>query len=221
MRIEPLVLENRWVRLEPFTPELKEAVRAALNVDEAAWAIMASTAWGEHFDPWWDGAVERLEAGRDTPYAVRRLEDGRIVGTSSLLDLFPRHRRVELGSTFYHPEARGGVVNPASKRLLLQHAFDSGVVRVEIITDAVNARSQAAIAKLGAVREGVLRRHKITHTGRIRDTVMFSVTDQDWPVVRARLDERLATFGQSTARQSVGSRPSAVQRAMTPSPRSS
>lgn len=194
MKIEPRVLENRWVRLEPFAPELKEAVRAALNVDEAAWSIMVSTAYGEHFDPWWDGFIERFEAGRDTPYAVRRLEDGRIVGTSSLHDLFPQHRRVELGSTFFHPDARGGAVNPASKRLLLQHAFDSGIVRVEIITDGINARSQAAIAKLGAVREGVLRRHKITHTGRVRDTVMFAITDQDWPDVRARLDARLAEF---------------------------
>lgn len=194
MRIEPLVLENRWVRLEPFAPGLREAVRAALNVDEAAWSIMVSTAYGEHFDGWWDGFVERFEAGRDTPYAVRRLEDGRIVGTSSLHDLFPQHRRVELGSTFFHPDARGGAVNPASKRLLLQHSFDSGVVRVEIITDGINARSQAAIAKLGAVREGVLRRHKITHTGRVRDTVMFAITDQDWPDVRARLDARLAEF---------------------------
>ena len=194
MRIEPRVLENRWVRLEPFAPELKEAVRDALNVDEAAWSIMVSTAYGEHFDPWWDGFIARFEAGRDTPYAVRRLEDGRIVGTSSLHDLFPQHRRVELGSTFFHPDARGGAVNPASKRLLLQHAFDSGIVRVEIITDGINARSQAAIAKLGAVREGVLRRHKITHTGRVRDTVMFAITDQDWPDVRARLDARLAEF---------------------------
>jgi len=194
MRIEPVVLENRWARLEPFAPELKEQVRAALNVDEPAWSIMVSTAYGEHFDPWWDGFLERLAAGRDTPYAVRRLEDGRVVGTSSLHDLFPQHRRVELGSTFFHPDARGGVVNPASKRLLLQHAFDSGIVRVEIITDGINARSQAAIAKLGAIREGVLRRHKITHTGRVRDTVMFSITDQDWPGVRAGLDARLAGF---------------------------
>ena len=194
MRIEPVVLENRWVRLEPFSPGLKEDARAAISVDPEAWSIMVSTAYGENFDPWWDGFVERMAAGRDTPYVVRRLNDGQVVGVSSLHDLFPQHRRVELGSTFYHPEARGGVVNPASKRLLLQHAFDSGIVRVEIITDGINARSQAAIAKLGAVREGVLRRHKITHTGRVRDTVMFAITDQDWPDVRARLDARLAAF---------------------------
>ncbi|HYD26118.1 GNAT family protein [Brevundimonas sp.] len=194
MRLEPVVLENRWVRLEPFAPELKEEARTAISVDEPAWSIMVTTAYGENFDPWWDGFVERMAAGRDTPYAVRRQSDGRLVGVSSLHDLFPLHRRVELGSTFYHPDARGGAVNPASKRLLLQHAFDSGIVRVEIITDGINARSQAAIARLGAVREGVLRRHKITHTGRVRDTVMFAITDHDWPDVRARLDARLAGF---------------------------
>ncbi len=194
MRIEPVVLENRWVRLEPFSPELKEEVRRAISVDPEAWSIMVSTAYGENFDGWWDGFVERLIAGRDTPYAVRRREDDRVVGTSTLHDLFPVHRRVELGSTFYHPDARGGAVNPATKRLLLGHAFDSGIVRVEIITDAINVRSQAAIVRLGAVREGVLRRHKITHTGRVRDTVMFSITDEDWFEVRAGLDERLAAF---------------------------
>ena len=194
MKIEPVVLENRWVRLEPFALGLKEALRAAISVDPEAWSIMVSTAYGEAFDPWWDGFMKRLAGGRDTPYAVRRLSDGRIVGASSLHDLVPEHRRVELGSTFYHPDARGGVINPASKRLLLGHAFDSGIVRVEIITDAINTRSQAAIARLGAVREAVLRRHKTTHTGRVRDTVMFAITDQDWPEVMARLDARLAAF---------------------------
>lgn len=195
MRIEPVVLENRWVRLEPYAPDLKEAVRAAVSVDEAAWSIMVLSAFGDRFDGWWDRAVEGMAAGRDTPYAVRRLSDDRIIGTSSLHDLVAVHRRVELGSTFFHPDARGGAVNPASKRLLLQHAFDSGIVRVEIITDGINARSQAAIAKLGATREGVLRRHKITHTGRVRDTVMFAVTDEDWPRVQNGLDARLAALG--------------------------
>lgn len=194
MRIEPVVLEDRWLRLEPLAPALKDEVRAAISVDEAAWSIMVSTAFGDRFDAWWDNALAGLEAGRDTPYAVRWKADGRVVGTSSLHDLFPQHRRVELGSTFFHPDFRGGVTNPASKRLLLGHAFDSEIVRVEIITDGINARSQAAIAKLGAVREGVLRRHKITHTGRVRDTVMFAITDEDWPRVREGLDARLAAF---------------------------
>lgn len=192
MRIEATVLENRWVRLEPLSEAIREEVRAAISVDEAAWSIMVSNAFGPAFDGWFDGRVAHMAGGDGPAYAVRDLSHGRVVGTSSLHDLVPEHRRVELGSTVFHPEARGSVANPASKRLLLQHAFDSGVIRVEIITDGVNARSQAAIAKLGAVREATLRRHKITWTGRVRDTVMFSITDEDWPAVRESLDRRLA-----------------------------
>lgn len=195
MKIEVPVLENRWVRLEPLSEAIREEVRAAISVDEAAWSIMVSNAYGPAFDGWFDGRMAHMAGGGGPAYAVRVLSHGLIVGTSSLHDLVPEHRRVELGSTVFHPDARGGVANPASKRLLLQHAFDSGIIRVEIITDGVNARSQAAIAKLGAVREATLRRHKITWTGRVRDTVMFSITDEDWPRVRAALDERLGAFG--------------------------
>ncbi|WP_029415519.1 GNAT family N-acetyltransferase [Brevundimonas bacteroides] len=195
MRIEAVVLENDWVRLEPGDTVNPEEVRDALNVDPDAWAIMVSTAYGPAFDQWWSKRLAHMQSGGGPCYAVRRRSDGRVVGTSSLHDLVPEHRRVELGSTFIHPDARGGVVNPASKRLLLEHAFASGVVRVEVITDGVNARSQAAIAKLGAVREGVLRRHKTTHTGRVRNTVMFAITDADWPRVREGLDQRLARSG--------------------------
>ncbi len=194
MKIEAAVLENRWVRAEPLSEALREEVRAAISVDEAAWSIMVSNAYGEAFDSWFDGRVAHMERGGGPAYAVRDLSHGRVVGTSSLHDLVSEHRRVELGSTVFHPQARGGVANPASKRLMLQHAFDNGIIRVEIITDGLNARSQAAIAKLGAVREATLRRHKITWTGRVRDTVMFSITDEDWPEVRDGLDRRLAAF---------------------------
>lgn len=197
MRIEPAVLENAWVRLEPADTVDPEEVRAAIDIDPDAWAVMVSTAHGAAFDRWWANRIAHMHSGGGVSYAVRRCLDGRIVGTSSLHDLVPEHRRVELGSTFFHPDARGGPVNPASKRLMLEHAFGSGVVRVEIITDALNARSQAAIAKLGAVREGVLRRHKTTHTGRIRDTVMFAITDGDWPRVRDSLDQRLSFSGSA------------------------
>jgi RimJ/RimL family protein N-acetyltransferase len=117
-----------------------------------------------------------------------------VVGTTSLYEIKPEHRRCEVGSTFYRPDARGGAVNPACKRLLLDYAFSNGAVRVEIITDAQNAASAAAIRKLGARDEGVLRKHKITWTGRVRDTAQFAVLDEGWPEVRRRLDERLATL---------------------------
>ena len=194
MKLSPVVLEDRFVRLEPFTAGLEGEVRAALDCDPEAWNGMVSAACGEHFDGWWTSALKAMETGSRIAFAVRRLSDGAVVGTTSLYEINPAYRRCEIGSTFYRPEARGGVVNPACKRLMLGHAFDAGAVRVEIITDAVNPRSRAAILKLGAKPEGVLRKHKITWTGRARDTALFAILDDDWPEVRARLDARLAEY---------------------------
>jgi len=194
MRIGAEPLEDRFVRLEPFEDGLKAEVQAALDCDAAAWNIMVAPAYGAHFEGWWDSALATMQAGTRIAYAVRRLSDGAVVGTTSLYEINPAYRRCEIGSTFYRPEARGGAINPACKRLLLGHAFDAGAVRVEIITDAVKVQSQAAILKLGAKAEGVLRKHKITWTGRARDTAMFAVIDDDWPSVRDGLDRRLAAL---------------------------
>jgi RimJ/RimL family protein N-acetyltransferase len=192
MQLRPKSLEGRFVRLEPYAPELREAVRQALDCDAESWNLFAASGQGEHFPGWWDSAMDELSRGTRVPFAVRRLADGKIVGTTSYLNIRREHRGCEIGSTFYHPEARSSSVNPDCKLLLLANAFDEGALRVDIVTDARNLRSQAAIAKLGAVREGVLRRHKVTWTGHIRDTVVFAVTDLDWPGVRARLQARLA-----------------------------
>jgi N-acetyltransferase len=197
MILAPVVLENAFVRLEPFDPAIRDEVRAALDCDAAAWDGMVAAACGPHFDRWWAAALAAMKIGSRIPWAVRRREDGAVVGTTSLYEIRPEHRRCEIGSTFYRPEARGGAVNPACKRLLLDHAFTAGAVRVEIITDALNPASQAAIRKLGARDEGVLARHKITWTGRVRDTAQFAVLDTDWPEVRQKLDHRLAGFADS------------------------
>jgi RimJ/RimL family protein N-acetyltransferase len=193
VKLAPVVLSDAFVRLEPFDPALKNEVRAALDCDPAAWEGMVAAAHGTHFDDWWTSALSAMQAGTRIAWAVRT-PGGGIVGTTSLYEIRPGHRRCELGSTFYRPEARGGAVNPACKRLLLGHAFDGGAVRVEIITDALNAASSAAIRKLGARHEGTLRKHKITWTGRIRDTAAFAILDEDWPDVRAGLEARLAAF---------------------------
>ena len=195
MHLAVAVLENRFVRLEPLSEALEGEVRAALDCDAASWDIMVAAGYGLHFYGWWRSALRAMEQGTRIAWAVRRLSDGAVVGTTSLYEIKPDYRRCESGSTFYRPEARGGPVNPSCKRLLLGHAFDSGAVRVEIITDAINPGSQAAIRKLGARDEGVLRKHKITFRGRIRDTAQFAVLDDDWPEVRTRLDARLAAFG--------------------------
>ncbi|WP_298100815.1 GNAT family protein [Brevundimonas sp.] len=195
MRLDAVPLENRFVRLEPLAPTLEDEVRAALDCDPASWDIMVAAAYGPYFDDWWHAALRAMAQGTRIAWAVRRMDDGAVVGTTSLYEIRPDYRRCEVGSTFYRPEARGGPVNPSCKRLLLGHAFDGGAVRVEILTDAINPGSQAAIRKLGARDEGVLRKHKITFKGRVRDTAQFAILDDDWPGVRARLDARLAAFG--------------------------
>jgi RimJ/RimL family protein N-acetyltransferase len=113
---------------------------------------------------------------------------------SSCLNTDQVNAVTEIGATYYRPDVRGGAVNPAAKRLLLAHAFDGGARRVQFKVDALNAASRAAVLKLGAAQEGILRQDRVTWTGRIRDTVVFSILADEWPQVRAKLDARLATF---------------------------
>jgi RimJ/RimL family protein N-acetyltransferase len=198
----PVALESRFVRLEPYEAALRPEVQAALDGDLDAWLLFSRPGFGPHFATWWAQAEESAAAGAAQHYAVRRLADGRVVGTTSFLNLRPLDRGVEIGATFLHADARASLVNPAIKRLMLAHALDGGLFgapahRVELMIDARNLRSQAAVAKLGAVREGVLRNHKITWTGHLRDTVVFSFTPEDWPAVRDRLDMRLSAAARA------------------------
>lgn len=192
MRLPPRLLEGRHVRLEPLVPALEAEMRAFVDASADAFALMPSDWSGAGFDAFWTDRMADIAAGRYVSYAIRRLSDGAVVGTSSFLHLRLDQRGVELGSTVLHPGARGGPVNPEAKLLMLAQAFEAGALRVELVTDLRNLRSQAAIAKLGARREGVLRQHRITWTGHLRDTVMFSILDSEWPAVRAGLEARLA-----------------------------
>jgi RimJ/RimL family protein N-acetyltransferase len=131
-------------------------------------------------------------------YVVRLVADGplgaagTVVGTSGLGDIDVRNERIHLGWTGYTPSVWGTAVNPATKLLLLEHAFETcGFGRVKIQTGTKNTRSQAAIAKLGATREGVLRRHQLQADGSFRDTVVFSILADEWPDVRKRLEQRI------------------------------
>jgi RimJ/RimL family protein N-acetyltransferase len=190
--LEPVDLADSHVRLEPYRPQLRSEVDKALNCDSDAWNLFAMSGQGEHFDAWWNNLTRQMSAGQWVAYAIRDLASGAVVGTSSFLNIKVERQCVEIGATFLHPNARSGTANPASKLLMLEYAFARGVRRVEFLTDVRNLRSQAAIAKLGAQREGVLRRDRITWTGHVRDSVLFSITDLDWPEVRSRLEHRLS-----------------------------
>lgn len=146
-----------------------------------------------------ESALAACREGQRVPYVVRLAADsdlgatGTVVGTTSLGDVDLANERAHLGWTAYGPRWWGGPVNPECKLLLLGHAFDDcGLGRVKLQTDALNTRSQAAIARLGATREGVLRRHVRRADGSFRDTVVFSVLRNEWPAVRAGLQARLA-----------------------------
>ena len=135
---------------------------------------------------------QRAFAPDQSPFVVVRNADGAIVGSSSYLDIQPAHKHVEIGMTWYAGAARGTAVNPECKLLLLGHAFERlGCERVTLKCDGRNEHSQRAIAKLGAVREGVLRKHRIQPDGFVRDTVYFSVIAAEWPRVREGLMARV------------------------------
>jgi len=173
----------------------RESLRAAVDCDPDTWAIMTANPMGEGFDGYWDAIQDGIATGQRLAYAIRRIADGRVVGTTSFMGLRLAQRGLEIGATFIHPDVRATAVNPECKLLMMAHAFAAGAVRVEYLVDVRNLRSQAAVEKLGAVREGRLRRHKITWTGHVRDTAVFSITDEEWPAVRARLEDRLAALG--------------------------
>jgi RimJ/RimL family protein N-acetyltransferase len=146
----------------------------------------------EGFDPWFSMTLAEAAAGRLAPFAVQRRSDSGYVGCTCYLDIVSRHRRIEIGGTWYHPDSWATQVNPECKLLLMQHAFEVlGVQRVGFVTDVLNTRSQAAIEKLGATREGVLRAHMVAQGGRVRDSVVFSIVAAEWPRVKERLERRL------------------------------
>lgn len=186
-------LTGRFVRLEPLAEAHREGLRAAN--DPAVWTFLSMRGDGADFDIFFDAARQMHECGAHIVFCVRRLVDGRVVGTTRFAEIVPAHKRVEIGYTWYSPAAQASAVNPECKLLMLTHAFDAGANRVELNTDARNARSRAAIAKLGAKEEGIHRAHKVLHDGFVRDSVFFSVIRSEWPQVRARLEARLKAMG--------------------------
>lgn len=193
MQITTDVLENRFVRLEPMGEQHKAALRAACEADQDIWVRIYPFSWaGDQFEPTWAMLMDHIAKGQTIGFAVMVGEA--LVGLTCFSSMDAANAVVEIGGTYYHPDHRGGPVNPAAKRLMMGHAFACGARRVVYRVDALNARSRAAVTKLGAVQEGILRQDRVTWTGRLRDTVIFSVLADEWPAVRERLDARLAAF---------------------------
>ncbi|MFC4555679.1 GNAT family N-acetyltransferase [Georgenia faecalis] len=192
-------LANAVVELRPLEPTDASALFAALDHDEV-WAYGYG---GREARPRDVTGMEQYMARRLTggtgggvAWAVVRCEDGRLVGTSTLGDIDLPNEAAHLGWTAYDPAVWGTTINPATKLAILTHAFEGcGLGRVKFLVDDRNLRSQAAVARLGAVREGVLRRHRPRRDGTWRNSVVFSVIVDEWPAVRAGLERRLGRTG--------------------------
>jgi len=163
------------VRLEPLAELHRAALRAACAEDVDIWPIYSTSYGPEHFDANFDAMQSRTDW---RPFVL--FKAGVLVGMSSFMGVDTGRMALEIGNTYYAPAMRGTGLNLRVKDLMLARAFASGFRRVEFRVDARNARSQAALAKIGAVREGVLREDRITWTGHVRDTVLFSILASEW-----------------------------------------
>jgi len=186
--------EGRLVVLEPLEPRHEEGLREAAG-DPEVWRFMPWNAIESHeaFHAWVEDALAEARAGVRVPFAVLEASSGRPIGSSSYLTLRPAHRGLEIGWTWTARSAWGTGANIEAKLLLMEHAFERlGCMRVEFKTDARNERARGALAALPARFEGVFRKHMLVRDGVVRDSAYYSVTDDEWPKVKAALLDRLA-----------------------------
>ncbi|GAA5038948.1 GNAT family N-acetyltransferase [Microbacterium fluvii] len=187
----PVTLQNAFVRLEPLAAEHEaELAEAAVGLEHAWYTSVPRP------DEVGDEIARRFalrDTGMMNPFAVRRLDTGRVVGMTSFCNIDQPNRHVEIGYTWISPTAQGTAVNPAMKRMLLGHAFDEcDAIAVVLLTHFHNRQSRAAIERLGAKQDGVLRNHRLGPGDSLRDTVVYSILPHEWPAVRMGLDARLA-----------------------------
>jgi N-acetyltransferase len=196
LRIElPLTLEGSFVRLEPIRREHAELFWEVAQNDLGdifRW-IPYSMKTREDFQRLIDKAFTEQERGESIVFATVERASGRVVGSTRFMNIDRANRRVEIGSTWIAPAWQRTAINTEAKYLMLRHGFEVwGCVRVELKTDALNQKSRNAILRIGAREEGTLRRHVVTWTGRIRDSVYFSILNDEWPEVKTKLEARIS-----------------------------
>lgn len=194
MEVLPVTLSGRFVRLEPLA-ETHVPDLARVADDESIWRYMlyGTIQSEDQMLAWVRDLLERQARGTDLPFAVIHTGSGKAIGATRYLDIRPADRGIEIGGTWYGADYQRTAVNTECKYLLLTHAFEQlGCLRVQFKTDLRNDRSQQAIERIGATREGVLRAHMVTPEGHIRDSVYFSIIAPEWPQVKALLEGKLA-----------------------------
>lgn len=193
MEVKPVVLQGIHVRLEPLSEDHIRGL-AAVGAGEDFWNFMlyGDIQSEDDMRNWVLDMMARGKKGTDLPFAVIHLASGRAAGATRYLNIVPEHRGLEIGGTWYGREFQRTAVNTECKYLLLKHAFETlGCIRVQLKTDLLNERSQKAIERIGAVKEGVLRNHMILPDGRIRHSVFYSIIDSEWEGVKRRLEGML------------------------------
>lgn len=194
MEILPVTLEGQHTRLEPLTLAHQEALIAAAKDGELWNSIVTIVPTRDTVAEYVEAALSAQAQGSELPFAIIQKATGRVVGTTRFYFIQPHQRNAAIGYTWVSASAQRTAVNTEAKLLLLKHAFENwGCVRIEFITDVLNEQSRAAILRLGAKQEGILRNHLIMPNGRVRDSVCFSIIAEEWPEVKAGLITRLAS----------------------------
>jgi len=194
MEVTPVVLTGKHVRLEPMT-EAHIPALTTIGVDQPFWHFMlyGDINSADDMRNWVLDILGRAAKGTDLPFVAIHLASGRVAGATRYLNIMPKDRGLEIGGTWYGTEFQRTPVNTECKYLLLQHAFETlGCIRVQLKTDSRNERSQKAIERIGAVKEGVLRNHMILPDGHYRHSVFYSILDTEWPDVEKKLEEMMA-----------------------------
>ena len=193
MEVKPVVLQGKHVRLEPMT-EAHIPALAEIGAGQSFWDFMlyGNMTTEQDMANWVRDILSRAEKGTDLPFAAIHLPSGRVAGATRYLNIAPKDRGLEIGGTWYGLEFQRTPVNTECKYLLLRHAFETlGCIRVQLKTDLRNERSQKAIERIGAVKEGVLRNHMILPDGRIRHSVFYSILDTEWEGVKRKLEQMM------------------------------
>lgn len=190
--IEPVTLKGRHVTLEPLAAEHHDALVAAA-ADGELWKLWyTSVATPDKMRAYIDAALAMRDQAGAMPFAIRDNRNGDIVGSTRFCNVEPAHRRLEIGYTWHAIRAQRTGINTEAKLLLLTHAFEKlQCIAVEFRTHWMNQPSRAAIARLGAKQDGVLRNHQIMPDGSYRDTVVFSIVEAEWPMVKRHLQYKL------------------------------
>jgi RimJ/RimL family protein N-acetyltransferase len=192
MIVNPVTLEGPRLRLEPLS-RAHHAALCAVGLDDELWRwIPAPVRTPEEMADYIALALNERANGTALPFAIVETASGRVIGSTRYGAIELHHHRVEIGWTWLARPWQRTSANTEAKYLLLKHAFETlGCIRVELKTDSLNERSRAAIRRIGAREEGVLRNHMITASGRIRHSVYFSLVDSEWPEVKADLEKKL------------------------------